>query len=131
MERYRADWRSWLLPQRPGPRLPPESLREPLPIDVQRLGDLRGAGSKMRLPHPIRNHLYFKTEQDARTAMETLTGEGYSPQLRAEAEASWRVTGVIRLVPTPGSITHMREQLEALCASLDGRYEGWESPLVY
>jgi hypothetical protein len=131
MERYRLDWRSWVLPQRPGRRLPPESLNEPLPVDVQRLENLRTAGSKMRLPHPVRNHLYFKTENDARAAMETLGAEGYTLQIRAEAEASWRVTGVIRLVPTAGSITHMREQLETLCAGLDGHYEGWESPLVY
>jgi hypothetical protein len=131
MARYQQNWRSWLLPQRPGPRLPPESLNEPLPIDLQRLDDLRTAGSKMKLPHPIRSHLYFTTEKDARSAIDMLKDDGYSVQIRAEGDASWRVTGVTRLVPTPGAITRMREQLEAICASMEGQYEGWESPLVY
>jgi hypothetical protein len=128
---YRPDWRSWFLPRRLGPQLPAESLKEPLPIDTQRIDDLRAAGSRMKVPHPIRNHLYFSSEKDARAAMDSLMAEGYSLQVRAEEEERWRVTGVIRLVPTPGSITHMRERLETVCSSLGGEYAGWESPLVH
>lgn len=131
MDRYRTDWLSWIVPRRPGPRLPPESLAEPHPVDVARLDELRDAGSRLKLPHPIRTHLYFPTEKEARSAMDALSPEGYSLQVRAEANDRWRVTGVIRLVPTPGSITHMREQLEALALTMGGEYAGWDSPVVY
>jgi hypothetical protein len=132
VHRYRSDWASWFLPRRPGGlRLPPESLAEPHPADLARLAELREAGSRLRLPHPVRCHLYFPTEKSARSAMEALSNEGYTPQVRAEAKDRWRVTGVITLVPTKGSLTHVREQLEALARTLDGEYAGWDSPVVY
>jgi Regulator of ribonuclease activity B len=133
MDRYRSPLRSWLFPFLPSGsrRPPPLSLGEPLPVDLARLDELRASGSKMKLPHPIRNHVRFPGQQEARAAMETLRAEGYSVQVRADAEDSWRVTCVISLVPTPAAVTHMREQLEALAQSLDGEYSGWECPLVY
>ena len=41
------------------------------------------------------------------------------------------VTSVRQLVPTPGAITRLREQMEEMASTLDGSYRGWDAPLVY
>jgi len=125
------DWRSWFIPGRPARKGPPESLAEPAADDLDRIEELRQAGSKLNLPHPLRNFMVVPTEAAAQQGKDALGEEGFACTVRALPDGRWMVTAVTRLVPRPGMVTRMREQVEAVAATLDGEYAGWESPLVY
>ena len=125
------EWRSWVLPGGGRPKATLDSLIDPREEDLERIAELEAAGSKMRLPHPLRNFIEFPTDKAARVAMDALAQEGYACQLRSVAEARWLVIAVIQLVPRPGLVTRMRTTIEGIAGNLDGRYDGWQSPAVY
>jgi hypothetical protein len=125
------DWLGWFLPRFQLRRQPLESLAPPHADDLDRLAELREMGSKLELPHPVRTFLVFGTETRARDAGEQLRKEGFSCQLRASADGTWLLTSVLQVVPTPGAITRLREQMEALGSNMDGTYRGWDAPVVY
>jgi Regulator of ribonuclease activity B len=126
-----VDWLGFFLP-RFGTRKPLlESLSPPAQADLERLDELREMGSRLALPHPVRAYLAFPTEAVARGAREQLQKEGFNCQLRASADGSWVVTAILQLVPTPGAITRLREQLEEVASAMSGSYRGWDAPLVY
>lgn len=125
------DWLGFFVPRFRLSRQPPESLSPPLQDDLERLAELREMGSRLNLPHPIRTFLQVPTEAGARSAGEQLEKEDFNCQFRALADGSWTVTAVKQIVPTPGAITHLREQMEAVAQSLDGSFDGWNAPPVY
>lgn len=125
------NWRSWFLPERPPRKGPPESLAEPRQEDLERIEELRRAGSKLRLPHPLRSFVVVPDEQAALQARDALQEEGFRCTVRALPDGRWMVTAVTHAVPRPGIVTRVREQVEAVAKTLDGEYAGWESPLVY
>lgn len=112
-------------------RQPFESRGPAHPDDVEQLEDLRQQGSKLDLPHPVRAFLVFDSEDDGRQAGERLGKEGYQCSLRAAQDGSWVLTAVIRLVPTGGALTRLREQAEEAASDNDGSYRGWNAPVVY
>ena len=112
-------------------REPVESRNPPHEDDLERLAELRERGSRLQLPHPVRSFLVFDGERTAREAADLLGREGFACTVRAGEDGSWVVTAVHRLVPTPGAITKLREQLEALTAARGGTYRGWDAPVVY
>ena len=124
------DWTGWFLP-RTRRREPLESLSPPDPDDVARLEDLRAAGSRLELPHPVRCFLVFDSEAAARAFLESLDREAIRGQLRAEAEGGWTAIVVQTVVPTPGAITKVRETLTALAEVHEGRFLAWTAPPVY
>jgi regulator of ribonuclease activity B len=126
-----VDWLGFFVPRLKLRKQPLESLSPPLEDDLRRLADLREMGSRLDLPHPVRAFVAFPSEARAREAGEQLGKEGFSCQLRAVGDGSWVVTSVTQLVPTPGAITRLREQMEAMASTLDGSYRGWDAPLVY
>lgn len=109
----------------------PESLNEPHEDDLERLAELREQGSRLNLPHPVRGHLVFESEGAARQSAELLRKEGFLCTVRAAQDGSWTTTAVIQVVPTPGAITKLREQFEAVISAQGGTYRGWDAPLVY
>jgi hypothetical protein len=117
-----------LLRQRRPPR---ESLGEPDQADLDRLAELREQGSRLHLPHPVRGFLVFDAEDPARQAAELLRKEGYRCAIRAVQDGTWVITAVTQLVPTPGAITKLREQLVAVTSAHGGTYRGWDAPVVY
>lgn len=125
------DWLGFFLPRVRFRRQPPESLAPPLQEDMERLAELRELGSRLELPHPVRAHLTLPNEARARAAEEHLSKEGFSCQVRAAADGSWVLTSITQIVPTPGAITHLREQMEAFAGTLDGRFRGWDAPPVF
>ena len=127
------DWLGFFLPRFGTRRQPLESLSPPRPEDLERLAELREMGSRLDLPHPVRAFLVFPTEGQAREAGERLQKEGFSWQLRAAVDGTgaWMLTAILQLVPTPGAITRLREQLEAVGSPLEGVYQGWDAPVVY
>lgn len=125
------DWRSWFIPGRSAKKGPIDSLADPLQDDLDRLEELKQGGSKLNLPHPIRNFLLMPTEKSARESMDKLAEEGYTCQLRASSDGRWQVIAVIQMVPRAGVVTRMREQLSEVAGTLDGDYAGWDAPLVY
>ena len=125
------DWLGWFVPRFGRRTLPPESLAPPAAEDLLVLDELRAEGSKLQLPHPVRAFVSFDAEADARSAMEMLDREGYRSYLRAGAEGRWTVTAIQSMIPTPGAVTKMRENLTALAATLGGEYLGWQAPPVY
>jgi hypothetical protein len=126
------DWLGMFVPRIMLRRRPVlESLNSPNEDDVDRLAELREMGSVMYLPHPVRAFLVFETEASARQGSEHLGKEGYRCTVRAGQDGTWVVTAVTRIVPTPGAITRLREQLEAVASMHDGSYRGWDAPAVY
>src|SRR5262245_36668716 len=99
---------------------PVESRNPPHEDDLERLAELREQGSRLRLPHPVRAFLSFPGERAAREAADLLRREGFTSAVRAGPDGSWAVTAIRRLVPTPGAITRLREQMEALAAAHEG-----------
>jgi hypothetical protein len=126
-----VDWLGFFLPRFRLRRQPPESLAPPLAEDLERLAELREMGSRLELPHPVRAFLSLPSEARAREAEEHLRKEGFSCQVRAQPDGSWVLTSISQIVPTPGAITHLREQMEAFADTLDGRFRGWDAPPVF
>ena len=113
-------------------RKPPrESRNPPHEDDLQRLEELREQGSRLNVPHPVRGFLVFDTEGPARTASDLLGKDGFSCAVRSAPDGSWVVTAIAHVVPTPGALTKLREQFEAVMAVHGGTYRGWDAPIVY
>jgi hypothetical protein len=125
------DWRGWFLPRFGGRRLPLESLSPPDPGDLEQLAELRVRGSRLELAHPVRAFVAFDDEATARAAGDLLEKEGFKWQLRTSGEGGWTVTAVSQLIPTPGAITRLREQMQDVARNLGGSYRGWDAPAVY
>jgi hypothetical protein len=125
------DWLGWFVPRFGRRTLPPESLAPPIDDDLSLLAELRAEGSKLHLAHPVRAFVRFEAEADARSAMEMLDKDGYRTHLRSDAEGRWTVTAIQSMIPTPGAITKMRENLTALAKNMGGEYLGWQAPPVY
>jgi hypothetical protein len=125
------DWLGMFVPRINWRRTPTESLSPPDEEDLERLAELREQGSRIDLPHPVRGFLVFPSEATARQAAELLAREGYSCTVRAGQDGSWVTTAILKIVPTPGAITKLREQLEAVTSANGGAYRGWDAPVVY
>jgi hypothetical protein len=125
------DWLGFFLPRFKLRKQPPESLSPPREDDLERLDELRDMGSRLNLPHPVRTFVALPSEPRAREAAEQLEKQGFSCQLRALANGSWVVTAVVQIIPTPGAITHLREQMEVMALTLEGSFDGWDAPPVY
>jgi hypothetical protein len=127
-----SDWLGMFVPRallrrRRPPRV---SLAEPHPDDLERLAELEEQGSRLKLHHPVRAYLGFREEASAHQAVTALRKEGYRCSVRAGQEGRWTVTAITDMVPSPGGITYLREELEKLSAQLEGRYLGWDAPIV-
>ena len=125
------DWLGMFVPRISFRKPPADSLSPPDEGDLERLAELREQGSRLNLPHPVRGFLVFQTEETARQAAELLGREGFKCAVRAAQDGSWVITAILRIVPTPGAITRLREQLEAVTSASDGSYRGWDAPVVY
>jgi len=125
------DWLGMFVPRINLRRPPTESLSPPHEYDLDRLEELREQGSRLDLPHPVRGFTVFDVEPAARQAGKMLQKEGFSCTVRAAPDGSWVTTAVTRMVPTPGAITRLREQMEAVAAEHGGNYRGWDAPIVY
>jgi hypothetical protein len=123
------DWLGMFMP-RFRPREPAESLTPPSEDDLERLAELREQGSRLNLPHPVRGYVAFRTEDAARDSADALRQDGFTCAIRAVPDGSWTVTAVRHIVPTPGAITRLREQLQGLTAAHGGAYRGWDAPIV-
>ncbi len=126
----RPDWLGLFLP-RINRRQPRESRNPPNEQDLERLEELREQGSRLKLPHPVRGHLVFDGETSARKAADLLGKEGFSCTVRSAPDGSWVLTAIVHVVPTPGALTKLREQFEAVTAAYGGTYRGWDAPIVY
>lgn len=125
-----SDWLGMFVPRLPR-REPVESRNPPDQDDLDRIAELREQGSRVHLPHPVRAFLAFDTERAARSATDLLRREGYRCTIRAGREGGWTITAVRQIVPTPGALKKLREQLGALAATQGGAYRGWDAPVIY
>jgi hypothetical protein len=125
------DWLGMFVPRINLRRPQTESLSEPQEADLDRLAELREQGSRLNLPHPVRGFLVFEAEAQARRSAEALQKEGFRCTIRAAQDGTWLTTAVITVVPTPGAITKLREQFEAVTGAHEGTYRGWDAPVVY
>ena len=113
-------------------RKPPrESRNPPHEEDLQRLEELREQGSRLNVAHPVRGFLVFDAEGSARGASDLLGKEGFSCAVRSAPDGSWVLTAIVHVVPTPGALTKLREQFEAVTGVHGGTYRGWDAPIVY
>jgi Regulator of ribonuclease activity B len=126
-----VDWLGMFVPRISFRKPPTESLGPPDEEDLDRLAELREQGSRLDLPHPVRGFLVFDAEEAARQAADLLRKEGFSCTIRAGQDGSWVTTAVLKIVPTPGSITRLREQFQAVTSANGGSYRGWDAPVVY
>ncbi|HZV51541.1 MAG TPA: ribonuclease E inhibitor RraB [Candidatus Dormibacteraeota bacterium] len=124
-------WLDLFWPRPARRRRPPESRRPPHPDDLARIAELEQRGSRLDLPHPIHALLTLGSEAAGRLAADRLERAGYRCALRSRRDGAWSLTATLTLVPSPGAITGLREQLEEVASDLGGAYEGWEAPIVY
>jgi len=125
------DWLGMFVPRLNFRKPAIESLSPPEEEDLERLAELREQGSRLNLPHPVRGFLVFETEASARQAADLLGREGFSCTVRAGQDGSWVTTAVMQVVPTPGAITKLREQFDAVTSANGGTYRGWDAPVIY
>jgi hypothetical protein len=125
------DWLGMFVPRLNFRKAATESLNAPGDEDLERLAELREQGSRLNLPHPVRGFLVFEVEAVARQAADVLRRDGYRCTVRADQDGSWVVTAVIQVIPSPGAITKLREQFEAVTSAHGGSYRGWDAPVVY
>src|SRR5256885_3844229 len=125
------DWLGMFVPRLNFRKPSIESLSPPEEEDLERLAELREQGSRLNLPHPVRGFLVFEAEASARQAAELLGREGFGCTVRAGQDGSWVTTAVMQVVPTPGAITKLREQFEAVTSANGRTYRGWAAPIVY
>ncbi|HEY4026508.1 MAG TPA: ribonuclease E inhibitor RraB [Candidatus Dormibacteraeota bacterium] len=125
------DWLGMFVPRINLRKPSMESLNEPDEEDLDRLAELRELGSRLNLPHPVRGFLLFEGEATARQAAGMLGKEGFGCTVRAAQDGAWVVTAVLRVVPSPGAITRLREQFESVTSAHGGSYRGWDAPVVY
>lgn len=125
------DWLGWFIPRGLLRRPVTESLATPDPADLAQLDALRELGSRLELPHPVCALLEFASESDARSAVDPLGQEGFACKVQALAGGRWGVRASSTLVPTPGTITRLRERLKESCETLNGTYLSWHAPPVY
>ncbi len=125
------DWMGMFVPRLRLRGRSTESLNPASEEDLDRLAELRERGSRLNLPHPVRGFVEFDGERTARAAADALRKDGFTCTVRAASDGAWMVTTVRPLVPTPGAVTKLREQLESLAAAHGGSYRGWDAPLVY
>lgn len=124
------DWRGIFFP-RINRKPPRESRNPPNEQDLERIEELREQGSRLNLPHPVRAFLVFDAERSARGAADLLGKEGFGCTVRSAPDGSWVLTAIAHVVPTPGALTKLREQCEAVTAAHGGAYRGWDAPVVY
>lgn len=126
------DWQGWFFPRSLSRRREASvSLTPPAEEDLAKIRALEAAGSRMKLPHPVRCFLLFEGESEARAVMASLEKEGTRSQLRAEPGGRWTLTVVEMMVPAPGAITKLRETLTSAAEEQGGRFLEWTAPLVY
>ncbi|MGI8564353.1 MAG: ribonuclease E inhibitor RraB [Candidatus Dormibacter sp.] len=125
------DWLGWFIPRGLLHRPVTESLAPPDPSDLTQLDELRDLGSRLELPHPVSALLEFASEKEALSAVDALGRDGFACKVRALPNGRWSLRATSTLVPTPGTITRLRERLSASCETLNGTYVGWDAPPVY
>lgn len=131
-ERPQVDWFGWFVPRvllrRPARTT---SLAPPATEDLEQIEELRIRGSRLELPHPVRAFVAFESERSAEHGRDALEHEGFSCRLRSAGGGAWMVTAVSSIIPSPGTITRLRERVGEVCSPLGGEYAGWEAPVVY
>ncbi|MDQ6898237.1 MAG: ribonuclease E inhibitor RraB [Candidatus Dormibacteraeota bacterium] len=125
------DWLGWFIPRGLLHRPVTESLAPPDPADLSQLDELRALGSRLELPHPVSALLEFANEKEALSAVEALGRDGFACKVRALRDGRWSLRATSTLIPTPGTITRLRERLSVSCEALNGTYLGWDAPPVY
>ena len=106
--------------------------------DLAVLNRLEELGSDMTKPHKVDFFLYFKSEENARSAVREIEDDGFSVNLR-RAEAAWwkRLLGktvwscraMKSFVPAKEAILKASADFEEIAQRFDGEYDGWGAGL--
>lgn len=111
-------------------------IEAPLSGDALLLAKMVQQGANLRQPRHAMFFLYFPTEQAAQMAQNAL---GYHPMSQAcgfqvtvdltPSAAGWLCLLQLDLIINELSLKHVRRDLEALAAQLNGTFDGWEASL--
>ncbi|MFY9234617.1 MAG: ribonuclease E inhibitor RraB [Fimbriimonadaceae bacterium] len=99
--------------------------------DATTLRELEKAGSDLAKPHEIDFFLYFPSKDRAEGAASDMRELGYKATVGTRAfEGQWSCEGAKILVPSEGSLSKCRAELDAIATKFGGEYDGWGSGVV-
>jgi hypothetical protein len=103
-----------------------ERVADPAVADVRVLQHLRGLGCDPKQARGIRHFIYLPAETGAAAVASVLEREGWETSVQ-EGENVWLVVAACLRVLTEQMVRDTRARLEALAATHDGQYDGWEA----
>jgi hypothetical protein len=82
---------------------------------------------------PVYFYLYFPSEQKAKIAEKELMDSGFSVECTGpfEDETDWLCLAEKNMLPALKELTPVRRKLEKLALKLNGKYDGWETEMLF
>lgn len=95
------------------------------------LDNLEILGSDTGEDHPVEFFLYFPTEWKAYTTATQLINLQFEVNVSfSEYSGDWLCLAIKEIEPSSDRIHELRNFLENLAQSNDGKYDGWGTPVV-
>ena len=100
--------------------------------DAEVVAQLRKAGSDLSKPHPVEFFLYFPSKAAADRVSDKLNSMGFDVAVEpaAQGKLPWLAYATKSMVPASAELERLRSVFDALSASEQGEYDGWETPIV-
>lgn len=114
-------WRRKPLPRHPFPVGSPEA-------DASTLEALRRAGADLTAETDVQFYLYFADRAVATRAAEMARTATFKSSVQPSADGKeWLCSVAARVVPSETTIRDASIRLQAVAATMGGRYDGWEA----
>jgi hypothetical protein len=99
-------------------------------LDESVLIQLKKAGSNLSKPHHIEFFLYFPTQEIAEQAAPKIRASGFTVEVKQAAQGTdWLCFATKTMVPDLSALQKIRQDFDALTASLNGMYDEWGTPV--
>jgi regulator of RNase E activity RraB len=99
-------------------------------LDESVLIQLKKAGSNLSKPYHIEFFLYFPTQEIAEQAAPKIRASGFTVEVKQAAQGTdWLCFATKTMVPDLSALQKIRQDFDALAASLNGVYDGWGTPV--
>jgi len=97
--------------------------------DVAAIEAMRAQDMDLSEPRMLEFAFYFPERQSARRAMNALTNDGFSAELRAEGDGDAFILFARKAIRVDvETLSALRTQFEAMAKEAGGTYDGWGVP---